>query len=64
MIIVLKESDFLHMQYTCRPVHELKVIQDESAIDTYRSIGEPMDEKIEILDMIYSCATKAIVTLN
>ena len=64
MITVLEKSDLLHMQYICRPVHELKVIQDESAIDTYRSISKPMDEKIEILDMIYLCATKAIVTLN
>lgn len=64
MVAELNERDFGVTLYICRPVHELNDRIQRSSIDIFNAIGDPMDEKLDNLWLIYQCAEEALAKLN
>jgi hypothetical protein len=64
MVAELNEKDLGVTLYICRPVHELNDRIRKGSIDIFKAIGDPMDEKLDNLWLIYQCAEEALAKLN
>jgi hypothetical protein len=64
MVAELNEKDLSVAMYICRPIKELQNRIQRSSIDIFNAIGDPMDEKLDNLWLIYQCAEEAIIKLN
>lgn len=63
-MVDLTEKDMGVMLYVCRPPKEVQKRIDIGAVKFYEQIGEPLDEQIETLRMIYNCALLAKAKMN
>jgi len=64
MVGQLNEKDMGIAMYMCKPPYELQERIQKSSIDIFNAIGDPLDEKIDNLWLIYECAEKALIKLN
>ena len=64
MVAELNEKDLGVALYICRPVQELNDRIRKGSIDIFNAIGDPMDEKLDNLWLIYQCAEEALAKLN
>lgn len=64
MVGQLDEKDMGIAMYMCRPPHELQERIQKSSIEIFNAIGDPLDEKLDNLWLIYECAEKALIKLN
>ena len=64
MVGQLDEKDMGIVMYMCRPPRELHERIQKSSIDIFNAIGDPLDEKLDNLWLIYECAEKALIKLN
>lgn len=63
-MVDLTEKDMGVMLYVCRPPKEVQERIDRGAVKFYEQIGEPLDEQIDSLRMIYDCALLAKAKMN
>ena len=64
MVGQLDEKDMGITMYMCKTPCELQERMQKSSIDIFNAIGDPLDEKLDNLWLIYECAEKALIKLN
>jgi len=64
MVGQLDEKDMGITMYMCKTPYELRERIQKSSIEIFNAIGDPLDEKLDNLWLIYECAEKALIKLN
>ena len=64
MVGQLDEKDMGIAMYVCKHPNELQESIQKSSIEIFNAIGDPLDEKLDNLWLIYECAEKALIKLN
>jgi hypothetical protein len=64
MVGQLDEKDMGIAIFMCRPTLELQDRIKKGSLEIFNAIGDPLDEKLDNLWLIYECAEKALIKLN